>query len=70
MKLEQGQIWKTHRDVHSHNGEPLHLRIVQLERLSVGYKEIGDLATGDGRHKSATKKQFCKMIKGGKLLSA
>lgn len=68
MKLEQGQIWKTAPDVHSHNGKPLFLRIVELERLSVDYKEISDLATGDGRHKQATKKQFCRMIKGAALL--
>ncbi|MFO8027086.1 MAG: hypothetical protein R6U56_05440 [Opitutales bacterium] len=67
MKLEQGQIWKTHPDTHSHEGKPLYLRIVRLERLSVGYKEMSDLATGDGRHKSATKKQFCRMIKGAEL---
>jgi len=69
MKLEQGQIWKTDPDIHSHNGKPLSLRIVQLERLSVDYKEIEDLKTGDGRHKSATKKQFCRMIKGAELRS-
>ena len=67
MKLEQGQIWKTNPDVHSHNGKPLFLRIVQLERLSVDYKEISNLATGEGHHKKATKKQFCKMIKGAAL---
>ncbi|MFO8026535.1 MAG: hypothetical protein R6U56_02595, partial [Opitutales bacterium] len=70
MKLEQGQIWKTDPDVHSYNGKPLFLRIVRLERLSVGYKEMSDLATGEGRHKSATKKQFCRMIKGAELWSA
>lgn len=68
MKLEQGQIWKTHPDTHSHNGESLYLRIVQLERLSVGYKEISDLETGEGKHKQATKKQFCRMIRQGELL--
>ena len=69
MKLEQGQIWKTHPDVHSHGGNPLYLRIVQLERLSVSYKEISDLKTGDGTHKQATKKQFCRMIRQGELVS-
>lgn len=70
MKLEQGQIWKTHPDTHSHNGKPLYLRIVQLERLSVDYKEIDNLKTGEGRHKHATKKQFCRMIKGGEEVTA
>ena len=64
---KQGQIWKTSADVHSHNGKPLYLRIVQLERLSVDYKEIVSLDTDDGRHKHATKKQFCRLIKGAEL---
>jgi hypothetical protein len=67
MKLEQGQIWKTSPETHSHNGKPLYLRIVQLERLSVDYKEMLDPATADGRHKQATKKEFCRMIKGATL---
>jgi hypothetical protein len=70
MKLKQGQIWKTNPDVHSHSGEPLYLRIVQLERLSVDYKEISDLEAGDGSHKQATKKQFCRMIRRAELLQA
>ncbi|PXA04664.1 hypothetical protein DDZ13_05690 [Coraliomargarita sinensis] len=67
MKLEQGQIWKTNPETHSHNGKPLYLRIVQLERLSVDYKEMHDPKTGNGQHKHATKKQFCRMIKGAEL---
>jgi len=70
MKLEQGQIWKTDPNTHSHNGEPLHLRIVELERLSVGYKEITDLKLGHGRHKQATKKEFCRLIKGAEEVQA
>ena len=68
MKLEQGQIWKTNPDIHSHNGKPLYLRIVQFERLSVDYKEIVNHETGDGRHKNATKKQFCRLIKRAELV--
>jgi hypothetical protein len=68
MKLAQGQIWKTSPEVHSHNGEPLYLRIVQLERLSVDYKEMLNPASGDGRHKQASKKQFCRMIKQATLV--
>lgn len=70
MKLKQGQIWKTNPDTHSHNGESLYLRIVQLERLSVGYKEIMDLKSPDGRHKQATKKEFCRLIKGAEEVSS
>ncbi len=68
MKLAQGQIWKTSPEVHSHNGrQPLYLRIVELERLSVGYKEMDDPVSGAGKHKKATKKEFCRFIKGGSL---
>lgn len=69
MKLNQGQIWKTNPAVHSHNGEPLYLRIVQLERLSVDYKEMSDPQSADGRHKQATKKEFCRLIRQGELVS-
>jgi len=68
MTLEQGQIWKTSPNVHSNNGKSLYLRIVQLERLSVDYKEMTDPNTADGYHKQTTKKQFCRMIKQGELL--
>ncbi|HAV13012.1 MAG TPA: hypothetical protein DCX06_05905 [Opitutae bacterium] len=68
MKLQQGQIWKTHPDVHSNAGEPLYLRIVELERLAVGYKEMRELGTQDGKHKDATKKEFCRLIKRAELV--
>lgn len=68
MKLAQGQIWKTSPEVHSHNGQSLYLRIVELERLSVGYKEMDDPASGAGKHKKATKKEFCRFLKGASLL--
>lgn len=67
MKLEQGQTWKTHPEVHSHNGASLYLRIVQLARLSVDYKEMENPNSPDGRHKNTTKKQFCRMIKNAEL---
>ena len=69
MKLQQGQIWKTDPTVHSQSHQPLYLRIVQLERLSVAYKEMSDPQTGDGTHKQTTKKQFCRMIHQGELVS-
>lgn len=55
MKLKQGQIWKT---------ETAYLRIVELERLSVQYKIMESPLTKDGIHKQATKKEFCRLIKG------
>lgn len=59
MKLQQGQVWK--------QGEQ-YFRIVHLERLEVGYKAMADLVTKDGKHRRATKKEFCRLIKGARLL--
>lgn len=58
MKLRQGQIWKTDKRF---------IRIVSLERLSVGYKSMADLAGAEGAHHNATKKEFCRLIKGAEL---
>jgi hypothetical protein len=70
MKLAQGQIWKTSPDVHSHEGSPVYLRIVALERLSVTYKEMLQPNTRDGHHKEATKKVFCRLIRRAELVGA
>lgn len=59
MKLQQGQVWKTSNR---------YVRIVALERLSVDYKLMEDLNTKDGTHQHATKKQFCRLIKGAELV--
>jgi hypothetical protein len=69
MKLAQGQIWKTSPEVHSNEGKAVYLRIVELERLSVGYKEMSSPTTKDGYHKQTTKKVFCGLIKHAELLS-
>lgn len=69
MKLTQGQIWKTSPAVHSHDGKPLYLRIVHLERLAVGYKEMAAPNAQNGKHKEATKKEFCRMIRRGEVVS-
>ena len=61
MKLRQNQVWKQ-------GGE--FLRIVVLERLEVRYKAVKDLATGEGKHLTVTKKEFCRLIKGATLLTA
>jgi hypothetical protein len=61
MKLEQGQVWKS-------GGQ--YLRITQLERLKVGYKEMPNLARRDGHHREVTKKEFCRLIKTAILLTA
>ena len=59
MKLKQGQIWKT---------ESAYVRIVQLERLSVGFKMMADAFSKDGAHKQLSKKECCRLIKGASLL--
>lgn len=68
MRLQQGQIWKTSPAVHSHDGKPLYLRIVELERLSVAYKEMTSATAQDGKHKLATKKELCRFIKSGEVV--
>ncbi len=70
MKLAQGQIWKTSPEVHSHEGQPVYLRIVELERLSVTYKEMLKPNTRNGTHKEASKKVFCRLIKRAELMNA
>jgi hypothetical protein len=55
--------------VHSYEGASVYLRIVDLERLSVGYKEMLKPATKDGHHKKASKKVFCRLIKQAELVS-
>ena len=68
MRLYQGQIWKTSPDVHGHDGKSLYLRIVELERLAVGYKEMTSPHSPEGKHKEATKKEFCRMIRRGEVI--
>jgi hypothetical protein len=60
MRLEQGQVWKL-------GGQ--YLRITQLERLKVGYKQMPNLARRDGHHHEVTKKEFCRLIKAATLLT-
>jgi hypothetical protein len=60
MKLEQNQVWQRPDET---------LRIVQLERLEVQYKLLTPPLPGQGRRRTATKKEFCRLIKGARLLS-
>lgn len=60
MKLEQNQVWTR---------EGRFFRIVHLERLAVRYKDVTDFGTGAGTHHEATKKEFCRLIKGARLLT-
>ena len=60
LKLSQGQVWKQ---------GGVYFRIVRLERLSVEYKEFLDPADRKGAHHQATKKEFCRLIKGAELIA-
>jgi hypothetical protein len=55
MKLCQGQIWKQGRE---------YIRIVRLERLEVEYKSLTSLAGKEGTRHVASKKDFCRLLKG------
>ncbi len=60
MKLAQNQVWK--------QGDG-YIRLVQLERLVVQYKAVTNLLTGEGTHHQVSKKEFCRLIKSGTLLT-
>lgn len=55
MKLRQNQLWRQGDDLY---------RIVKLERLSVEYKKVDESDPENGTHHTATKKEFCRLIKG------
>ena len=59
LKLQQGQIWK--------QGDRF-LRITRLERLAVEYKSTPSPAIKSSLVHQATKKEFCRLIKGAELL--
>jgi hypothetical protein len=61
MKLCQGQIWKSGKE---------YIRIVKLERLAVEYKSMLSLTTKEGALRQTSKKDFCRLLKQAKLLSA
>jgi hypothetical protein len=60
MKLGQNQVWKR---------AETYLRIVQLERLEVQYKQVSNLLTGEGSHHRVSKKEFCRLLNGASLLT-
>jgi hypothetical protein len=59
MKLQQNQVWK--------QGEQF-IVIVVLERLRVEYKVMRELSTREGTRHQATKKEFCRLLKGAVLV--
>ena len=60
MTLRQGQIWKRDQEF---------IRIVRLERLAVDYKSMTSLTTKEGTAHHASKKEFCRLLKGATLLT-
>ena len=60
MRLQQNQVWK--------QGDE-YIRIVHLERMKVEYKAMQDLTAKEGKHHQATKKEFCRLLKGAVLVS-
>ncbi len=61
LKLRQGQVWKRDDDF---------IRIVHLEKLEVKYKTMKNLESGEGEHRTSTKKEFCRLLKTYTLLPA
>lgn len=59
MRLQQGQVWKQGTEYY---------RIVEWARLSITYKRMSQLDGGEGTHHTATKKEFCRLIKGAELV--
>jgi len=60
LRLRQGQVWKLGDDF---------IRIVDLERLEVGYKLMKNLESGEGSHHRISKKDFCRLLKAATLLA-
>lgn len=61
MRILQNQLWQKGTE---------YLRVVHRDRLSVVYKILKDPAARSGEQKNATKKEFCRMLKGAVLLPA
>jgi hypothetical protein len=59
IKLRQAQVWKVGTE---------YFRIVRLERLEVEYKSTPTLTAAKGSHRRSSKKEFCRLLKHGKLL--
>ncbi|MEO0415073.1 MAG: hypothetical protein AAF226_08995 [Verrucomicrobiota bacterium] len=60
MRIYQNQIYRK---------DDRTIRIVHIERLSVEYKETIDSEPEKAKHLTATKKEFCRMVKQAELIS-
>jgi hypothetical protein len=61
LRLRQGQLWKQGNQ---------YLRIVQLERLEVGYKSLPHPTSKEGTIHRISKKDFCRLLKSAELVTA
>ena len=59
MRLQQNQTWQ--------QGDQ-YIRIVHVERKCVAYKQGRDRISPEGAIQGATKKDFCRLLKGATLL--
>lgn len=59
MRLQQDQLWKKGAEF---------IRITRLERFEVAYKSMTDLESREGEHHVLTKKEFCRLLHGAKLV--
>ncbi len=55
MRLYQNQLWRQGRNLY---------RIVRVERLSVEFKQMDSDNSEKSVHRTLTKKEFCRLIKG------
>ncbi len=60
MTLQQNQLWQKGNQF---------FRIVNLERMAVDFKTLADAEAKEGPHQRLPKKEFCRLLKGAKLLT-
>ena len=61
MKLQQGQIWQKGNNFY---------RITEWSRMIIQYKQTTNLSNKEGEVVEVSKKEFCRLIKGAKLVDA
>ena len=59
MKLQQGQIWQKGNNYY---------RITEWSRMIIQYKHTDDPNLKEGEVIEISKKEFCRLIKGGTLI--
>ena len=59
MKLQQGQVWQKGNNFY---------RITEWSRMIIQYKQTTNLSNKEGEVVEVSKKEFCRLIKGAKLV--